>query len=185
MRACRVHDCRPRCNSPRTSKSDCAEGAEASSGRAPAASDRGAITRILSIPAKPSVRRSVTPPAMAAPRGSLLASTIGITAMIGGVRLKIKSGRKIGAATANPMIVQRQTTVATVAGPRKPNRDRCDFVSSAAGSHVATGSTSAAWTDSAASVLAGMRPVWSTPLPQRLGPQRLGPQTGNRGRTPA
>jgi hypothetical protein len=95
-----------------------AGGAAACSGRA--AADRGATTLILSILAKPSVRRPVTSVAIMVPRGSLLASTIGITATLGGACLKMRSSLNTGAATASPMIAQIPTPAATAACPRKP-----------------------------------------------------------------
>lgn len=78
----------------------------------------------------------------------------GITAMIGGVRLKMRSGLNAGAATASPMIAQSPATAARAAGPRRPKRDRCDFASSATAPSFAIGSTFAVWADNAANARA-------------------------------
>ncbi len=54
---------------------------------------------------------------------------MGITATVGGVRLKMRPDLKAGAATASPMIVQSAATVTMATGPRKLNI-RCDRAAS-------------------------------------------------------
>ncbi|WFU77240.1 hypothetical protein [Bradyrhizobium sp. CB2312] len=109
----------------------------------PATVNRGATTLMFWILAKPSVRRAVTSAAIAAPRGSLLSSAIGITASRGGARLNRRSGFSTGAATASPMtITQSPATAATVACRLKPNIARRGLTGGTATSAGGRGATS-------------------------------------------
>lgn len=86
---------------------------------APATADgRGATTLMFWIFAKPSVRRPVTSAAIIAPRGSLLASTIGITARRGGARLDSSSGFHTGTAAAIARMMAQSPVAATTAARR-------------------------------------------------------------------
>ena len=59
-------------------------------------------TRMFSIFASPSVRRPLTSAAIWATSGSLLASAIGITAMVVGPRAKMQPGRSVQTAMRQP-----------------------------------------------------------------------------------
>ena len=128
---------------------------------------------MFSIFASPSVRRPLTSAAIWATRGSLLASAIGITAMVVGPRAKIRPGRNIHTASA----VHRMASPATEA--KAATRRRLKSKKCFAGSLVV--SVAAFVSDAAgAGRLTGRLPA---PRRRLVGPSRsLRPGTGSRGR---
>ena len=119
---------------------------------------------MFSIFASPSVRRPLTSAAIWATRGSLLASAIGITAMVAGPRAKIRPGRNIHTASAVHRMASPATEAKAALRRRLKSKNRFAgslFVSAVA---VVSDAAGAGWLTGAISGAAGTAPGHLAPV---------------------